>query len=187
MYVKEAQIVDQFSNMLAPLALTDAQATKILTGLSRRQEGSQKRSKNERQRIATRLGQLDNWSNQSYLDKLEGAITTEKWKSVSTSWDAESIHLQAQLDALNGDGPDVILTAQRILELAQKLPTLWDSRNNNEKREVVDLLYWNCTLDGANLCATYNKPFSFIAEGTQTQKWRALRDEFRNWVIENAA
>jgi len=35
------------------------------------------------------------------------------------------------------------------------------------------------------LSAASKKPFSIIAEGTQTQKWRGLRDAYRNWVIEN--
>ena len=30
----------------------------------------------------------------------------------------------------------------------------------------------NCTRDGVTLSVTYNKPFSIIAEGIQTQEWR---------------
>jgi hypothetical protein len=40
------------------------------------------------------------------------------------------------------------------------------------------MIYWNCVLDGANLSAVYRNPINYIAEGTQTKKWRALRDEF---------
>ena len=91
---------------------------------------------------------------------------------LSESWESERIRLQAHLEALSEDRPDVLMTAGKILELAQKLPDLWLRQNNFEKRKLVDLLYWNCALDGANLSATYKKPFSIIAEGTQTQEWR---------------
>ena len=104
--------------------------------------------------------------------KLEGTITAEHWKTLSGKWEMEQVQLQSQMEALNGNGSDVLFTAERILELSQKLPDLWLSRNNDEKRVLVDLLYWNCRLDGASLCATYRKPFSIIAEGTQTQEWR---------------
>ena len=171
-YVKEAQVVDQFADMLGPITLTDRQADKIMSRLSKRQAVSGKRVDAERQRIAIRLGQIKKWTEQAYQDKLEGTITVEHWKTLSSKWETEQIQLQSQLETLNGNGLDILFTAERILELSQKLPDLWLSRNNDQKRELVDLLYWNCTLDGATLSAAYRKPFSILAEGTQTQEWR---------------
>ncbi|MFH1373306.1 MAG: zinc ribbon domain-containing protein [bacterium] len=171
-YVREADVVDQFSDLLGPLVLTRAQASKIMKELSSRHRTTAERTQAERQRISVRLGQIDTWTEQAYQDKLENTITTEHWKTLSAKWEAEQIRLQSQLEALNGNGPDILYTAERILELSQKLPDLWLSRNNDEKRELVDLLYWNCSLAGATLSAAYKKPFSIIAEGTQTQKWR---------------
>jgi len=171
-YVKEARVVDQFADMLVPITLNQRQADKIMSRLSKRQATSGKRVDAERQRIAMRLGQINTWTEKAYQDKLEGTITAEHWKTLSAKWETESIHLQSQLESLDGNGPDILFTAERILELSQKLPDLWLSRNNDEKRELVDFLYWNCTLDGANLSAAYKKPFSILAEGTQTQKWR---------------
>ena len=62
------------------------------------------------------------------------------------------------------------LTASKILELAQVLPDLWIKQNNFEKRKLVDLIYSNCKLDGKTLCASYRKPFRFLAEGGQSKK-----------------
>ena len=175
-YVKEARLVDQFAGMLGPITLTERQADKILSRLAKKQVASGKRVDAERQRIAIRLGQIKTWTEQAYQDKLEGTIKVEHWKIVSTKWETENIQLQSQLSVLNGDGPDILFTAERILELSQKLPELWLSRNNDEKRDLVDLLYWNCSLNGATLSATYRTPFRIFAEGTQTQKWRGRRD-----------
>ena len=158
--------------LLGLITLTQRRADQIMARLSKRQASSGKRVDAERQRIAIRLGQIDTWTERAYQDRLEGTITAERWKIASSKWDAERIHLQSQLEALNGNGPDIIHTAGRILELSQNLPDLWLSRNNDEKRELVDLLYWNCSLDGLTLSAAYKKPFSILAEGTQTQKWR---------------
>ena len=153
-----------------------------MKGLSKRHKTSAKRVDAERQRIAIRLGQIKTWTEQAYQDKLEGTITAEHWKTLSGKWEMEQVHLQSQMEALNGNGPDVLFTAKRILEFSQKLPNLWLSRNNDEKRVLVDLLYWNCRLDGASLSATYNKPFDILAEGTQTQEWRGWVYEFRNFL-----
>lgn len=182
-YVKEASVVDQFANRLGPLVLTDAQANRILDRLATRQNKSLATVAEEQKRIVTRLGQINKWSEQAYLDKLDRTISAEQWTSLSHKWDAERIQLQGQLDMLQSDNANILPTAQRILELTQKLPALWDCRNNFGKRELVDLLYWNCSLDGASLSATYNKPFNIIAEGTQTQIWRATWDTYRTLVF----
>ncbi len=119
-----------------------------------------------------RLDTAKEWTEQAYQDKLEGTITAEHWRTLSGKWEMEQVQLQSRMEALNGNGPDVLFTAERILELSQKLPDLWLSRNNDEKRVLVDLLYWNCRLDGASLSATYNKPFDILAKGTEIQSMR---------------
>ncbi len=132
----------------------------------------------ERQRISIRLGQINTWTEKAYQDKLEGTITAEHWKTLFSKRETERIRLQSQLETLNGNGRDVLMTAERILVLSQKFPDLWLSRNDDEKRGLVDFLYWNCTLDGATPSAAYKKPFSILAEGKKKKKRRALRDDF---------
>jgi len=88
-YVKELEVVEQFSELLGPLVLTDEQASEILSRLSKRQKTSVSRTEAERHRISIRLGQLNNWSEQAYVDKLEGSIPDHQWKSLSTSWESE--------------------------------------------------------------------------------------------------
>jgi hypothetical protein len=89
---------------------------------------------------------------------------------------------------LNRDGEDdaqIRLAADRVLELAQRLPQLWHEQDNFEKRKLVDLLYSNCKLDGRSLSFTYRKPFSFIAEGRQKQDWLGDRDSNPDTVVQS--
>jgi hypothetical protein len=65
-YVREDNIVVQFSDMLGPLVLTDAQASKIMKGLSKRHKTTTKREDAARQRIAIRLGQIKTWTERAY-------------------------------------------------------------------------------------------------------------------------
>jgi hypothetical protein len=39
-------------------------------------------------------------------------------------------------------------------------------------------------LDRGSLCPTYRKPFDLLVRGTKLKsEWRAVRDEFRNWLM----
>ena len=67
--------------------------------------------------------------------------------------------------AVNDPPINKIKTVEKILELLQVLPSLWDTRNLTDKRKMVDLLYSNFVLDGATLCYTYKNAFNVFAEG----------------------
>lgn len=171
-YVPESRIVQQFGACLEPLMLKDFQTRIILDNLSQRESLRSKNVERDSSRIRAQLTQLDNWSEKAYIDKLEGRITEAQWQKLAQKWNHEKSRLRRLARDVSPQNDHVLPTAKRVLELMQVLPELWDSGNNWERRELVDLLYSNCLLDGATLCATYNNPFSIIAEGVQSQQKR---------------
>ncbi len=80
------------------------------------------------------------------------------------------------LQALNMASPDRLLTANRILELANKAYSLYLSQNASEQGKLLKLIVSNCTTDGLTLCPEYRKPFDVIFERVKTEEWRARRD-----------
>jgi len=45
----------------------------------------------------------------------------------------------------------------------------------------------NSTFDRGSLSPTYVKPFDVLANGGKTGDWLATLDDFRNWLIREAA
>lgn len=82
---------DQVADRLGPLVLTDAQSSRILDRLAKRQSNSLATVAEEQKRIDTRLGQINKWSEQAYMDKLDGTISAERWTGLSHRWDAERV------------------------------------------------------------------------------------------------
>ena len=50
------------------------------------------------------------------------------------------------------------------------------------ERKMLDLLLSNCTFDGEKLSLVYKKPFCWLAEGSMHPMWRAIRDDFTNFL-----
>ena len=146
-------------------------AIKILEKFKEQEDIIYSNQSKDKHRIEQRLAQLQKWSEQSYIDKLEEKITESHWQNITAKWGDETATLQNSM-AVNGSPIHKIKTVEKILELLQVLPSLWDTRNLTDKRKMVDLLYSNFVLDGATLCYTYKKPFNNVAEGTQSKKWR---------------
>ena len=70
----------------------------------------------------------------------------------------------------------------RIMRLAQRAYDLWVVQPQTEKRKLLNILLLNCTFDGEKLSPVYKKPFCWLAEGSLRPVWRAIRDDFTNFL-----
>lgn len=80
------------------------------------------------------------------------------------------------LNGLKDAGPDRILNASRILELANKAHYLYLRENPVEQGKLLKIILSNCALDGATLCPHYRKPFGLIFHAAQNEKWLGRED-----------
>ena len=84
----------------------------------------------------------------------------------------------------SGHSSDELLTAKRILELASRAKSLWNSRNAHEKRELLNKLLSNPTWDDTSADYDLKKPFAVLAKIRGEDEWRARVEEFRTAVRE---
>ena len=76
-----------------------------------------------------------------------------------------------------------MLTAENTLELAKKAEILFKSQSPSEQRRLLETVLSNCTFDRGTLCRTYTKPFDLLVKGNETGNWRAVWDDFRNYIL----
>jgi hypothetical protein len=79
------------------------------------------------------------------------------------------------------------LTA-RVFELLQTIRQQWLTAHYPEKRRLLEIVFLNCTLDGATLCPGMRKPFDVLAKGLLISSSRGGRTPlelflagFRQW------
>ena len=73
-------------------------------------------------------------------------------------------------------GPQNVLTAQRILELANRAHSLYLTRNHTERGHLPKSVLLNCATDGVNLTPTYRKPFDLIFQRAKNEEWSGRGD-----------
>ena len=52
----------------------------------------------------------------------------------------------------------------RVIELAQRLHSIWLTQDSRGKREILNCLLLNCVWDGVSLAPKWRKPFNLLAE-----------------------
>jgi hypothetical protein len=99
-------------------------------------------------------------------------------------WRDQEIELEATLYRLEKPvGPQNVLTAQRILELANRAYSLYLTRNHAERGQLLKSVLLNCATDGVNLTPTYREPFDLIFQRAKNEEWLALADDFRTLLL----
>ena len=100
----------------------------------------------------------------------------EFWAARNDEWQEEANGIVLALGALQTANPDQLLTANRILELANKAYSLYLTRNAGEQGKLLRMVLSNCATDGVSLYPEYRKPFDMIFARAKAEEWCARRD-----------
>ena len=78
------------------------------------------------------------------------------------------------------------ITANTVLNLAQRAYEIFQSSKVEEKRQLLNFLLQNPQLKGRKLMFTLKKPFDTIVEANRCSNWLAKWDDFRTlkWIDE---
>ena len=80
--------------------------------------------------------------------------------------------IKLQLDALDRSHEENAELACKVFELSQTLRQQWPTDDNDAKRQILEIVCLNCSLDGVTLVPTVRKPFDVLAEGLISEKSR---------------
>lgn len=174
-YVRIETLEEQFLAALKGVQLTKEIADFIIAELAI-DSGEEATSKiTQLALMKQEIGRLESRIRQAYTDKLDGKIDELLWTEKNREWNAERVSLQEKMKELEASGPASYLpTARKVLELSNRLESLYFSANQAERRELLDTVCSNLFLRGKNIAFTYRKPFDLWAEGLSSTKW--LRD-----------
>jgi len=124
--------------------------------------------------VQQRLAALRTRMDHTYEDKLDGKLDEQMWTRKMKDCRDQEIELEATLHGLEtAVTPERVLTAQRILELANRAYSLYLTRNHTERGQLLKSVLLNCAADGVSLMPTYRKPFDLIFQRAKNEEWSA--------------
>ena len=114
--------------------------------------------------------------NQAYADKLDGKISEDFWQRQMNQWQAEERQVQQAIDTMAQPKADIVLNAQRTLELAKNAYFLYLTQKPAEQAELLKKVLLNCSIDAVSVTPTYRKPFDMIFERAKSKEWSGWAD-----------
>lgn len=119
-----------------------------------------------------------------YEDKLDGSITESEYAERCKKYKKRQAEILEQQKRIQEADENYYLTSNFILQLCKRSGALFKSSEMEERRQLIQLVVQNLSLNGRKLEYNLQKPFSEIAYFTDRQLWLAGWDDYRttNWV-----
>ncbi len=175
-YFREEEISQKLGDTLKNIHIPDDVLLRIEDSFNRDQERVKADSAAQREKLDKRLSAVRRRMDQAYADKLDGKIPEGFWERKMSEWGAEEQQIEIALNTPRDSFADRVLSAKRILELANKAYFLYVAQKPAEQAKLLRMVLSNCSVDAVSLYPAYRKPFDLIFERAKTKEWSGRED-----------
>lgn len=177
-YAPESVLLKPVYAVLEQLQMPDERIQEITEGLRSlgKSEGDFHRTnvanlRQEYDQIETRISKM-------YDDRLDGRITDEMYDKKLREYKERQSDILVDLRIHSDADEEFYLTANTVLNVAQRALEIFKSSEVPEKRQFLNYLLQNCQLDGKNLAFDLRKPFNTILATSSQPTGLALENDF---------
>jgi site-specific DNA recombinase len=170
-YIREERLADLLGGVIQPIQITDDIAEQIATALRATDDEAERRLACDLRQLEQRRRTVAAKLDRGYEDFVSGRISEDFWTRKSQEWEAELQTVEAEQARVEAPRPGMMVTAEKILELAKQAENLYKSQDPTEQRRLLETVLSNCTFDRGSLSPTYTSPFDLLVRGNETGDW----------------
>ena len=171
-YIREEKLDMQFSHILKGLNIDEPIAQWIVDTLETNTADTRKTLKESRARLDSQRKRLRKRAEVLYDDRLDGRINVTLFDKKSAEMRREIELIDERLASLDSSpGKHLLSKAKGILELAQSAHRLFLKAPAPEKKQLLQNLLWNCTLDHGTVKPEFAYPLGMLFD--TNAKWKA--------------
>jgi len=163
-YVRAETLDAQFRELVRRVKNDDEIVEKVKQALRESLDDETAFHREEVARLYQQLDQVKVWKNKVYQDRLEGKLAEDFWLEKMNEFVMEEARINSNIVAHQTADNRYYEQGCKILELAQRAETMWDSLSRPRKRRLLQILLSNSSLRGGRVEAVYRQPFDLLAE-----------------------
>lgn len=169
-YIREEELEQQYIKALEKIYVSNEQKEWITTALKDSFKDEQAYTKERLHSLNTQKEKLTSRIDSLYVDKLDGKISEVFWLTKHNQWTEDLKLIQNNITAHENANINFIEQGVKILKLCNEAKDLYLYGDYSEKRELLNYVLQNSTLDGKELGYDYKKPFDIFAKGLSCTK-----------------
>lgn len=169
--IREEELTEQFAKVFEGIKLPEKLVNDIKETLQASNSSKAEIRKEEVNILRQKIDALDKKIKISYDDRVIGRITPEMYDKIYKDSMDEKVNLQASLQRLDKADEDYYITANCLLTICEQAKDLFKNSKLQEKRDMINLVLSNCTLDGKKVLYEAKKPFDSILNLAKNEQW----------------
>jgi len=162
-YVPQEEIERDFERVLRMIVIDEEVAGWVATAL-RQSHSEQKRFREtEIKKLNAEHERVQKAVDTLYEDRIEGRIDLAFFERKSQQWRDEQSAIRRDIERHQTATESFMEAGVRIIELSQKLHSMFLRQPAHEKRRLLDFVVSNCSWKDGRLTPTFRQPFDMLA------------------------
>lgn len=171
-YLQEKEAFKQLDTAVDSITITENLADSISEALNRTHIKARQAHLRHIEALKERHQEMENAEDNLYDDMKKGLLDEDGYKRQLERVRSERKRLADILGEVQSEVTDAALvTAKKILELAQSATELYLQRSPQERREFLEKILSNPILDGVTIRYELKKPFSILSKMASSDNW----------------
>ena len=166
-YVTEAELLEPIQQILKSIQLPNEIIDFLITELRKSNEAKNHFNQQALNTLRTEYDKIEARLSKMLDARFDGSITTDIYDKKLHEYKERQQELLDEMQQHNVADESYYITVNTVLNLAQKAYEIFESSELQEKRQLLNFLLQNCTLDGKTLHYELKKPFDLIAVSAQ--------------------
>ncbi len=169
-YISEAKIEKQLLQAISNISITKEHSDWILQALKDSFKDEKAYSEERLSSLQKQKQILRDRIDNIYLDKLDKKISEEFWQEKHNKWTQELLTIQNNITAYEKANINFIEQGANFLKICTDAEDLYKYGDNSEKKQLLNYVLQNLTIEGENINYEYKKPFDIFAKGLNRNK-----------------
>lgn len=102
---------------------------------------------------------------------INGVVTQEEYNAKSKTLKEQQEKLKRKIDNFDDADEQFAITVSYLLEISARATELFERSKPEQKRQLLNMVLSNISLDGENLRYEWAKPFNLIAQSAKRSDW----------------
>ena len=142
-WIKQEDITSQVTQLLKGLAISQDVLTELVDELKGNHQAKIEYHERTMTNLKTEYDKIENRLDKMYEDRLDGSITQEKYDSLLAKYKQVQADILLQMEQHSKADETYYTEASRLLELASRAYQLFESSEDDKKRELLHFLLQN--------------------------------------------
>ena len=169
--VKESEINEQLANLFKKLELPKEKLELITQSLKSSHENKNQFYKTKDKHYTKEIKRYQKRRELAYSDRIDDRITWEHYEEIRKESDSNIATLEEEISKLNHAEKEYYLTTARLVELGSRTSEIFLRSKPIEKRQLINFVLSNGTIDDRKLRYTVKFPFNLVLKHAPSSSW----------------